>query len=116
MTRNIIFLMGLLILIYNLPRLAYAERETTVMSPFPELPIPGSSTSKAIPWLKSYCQTPSVKKVSADSDVLRCDSYEWQGQQVSLEFMSANGLIGRCLLYTSPSPRDQRGSRMPSSA
>ena len=25
-------------------------------------------------------------------------------------------LIGRCLLYTSPSPRDQRGSRMPSSA
>ena len=28
--------------------------------------------------------------------------------------MSTDGLI--CLLYTSPSPRDQRGSRMPSSA
>ena len=26
------------------------------------------------------------------------------------------GLRMRCLLYTSPSPRDQRGSRMPSSA
>ena len=26
------------------------------------------------------------------------------------------GLIKACLLYTSPSPRDQRGSRMPSSA
>ena len=26
------------------------------------------------------------------------------------------GLIELCLLYTSPSPRDQRGSRMPSSA
>ena len=26
------------------------------------------------------------------------------------------GLADRCLLYTSPSPRDQRGSRMPSSA
>ena len=25
-------------------------------------------------------------------------------------------LLGACLLYTSPSPRDQRGSRMPSSA
>ena len=25
-------------------------------------------------------------------------------------------LLRRCLLYTSPSPRDQRGSRMPSSA
>ena len=27
-----------------------------------------------------------------------------------------NTRIGDCLLYTSPSPRDQRGSRMPSSA
>ena len=26
------------------------------------------------------------------------------------------GCDGACLLYTSPSPRDQRGSRMPSSA
>ena len=26
------------------------------------------------------------------------------------------GLVQSCLLYTSPSPRDQRGSRMPSSA
>ena len=25
-------------------------------------------------------------------------------------------LVNTCLLYTSPSPRDQRGSRMPSSA
>ena len=29
---------------------------------------------------------------------------------------AAGGLGGTCLLYTSPSPRDQRGSRMPSSA
>ena len=28
----------------------------------------------------------------------------------------AGGVYGICLLYTSPSPRDQRGSRMPSSA
>ena len=27
-----------------------------------------------------------------------------------------NGQAGACLLYTSPSPRDQRGARMPSSA
>ena len=26
------------------------------------------------------------------------------------------GVYQHCLLYTSPSPRDQRGSRMPSSA
>ena len=30
-----------------------------------------------------------------------------------LEF---HGIYSNCLLYTSPSPRDQRGSRMPSSA
>ena len=29
---------------------------------------------------------------------------------------AARGKDGFCLLYTSPSPRDQRGSRMPSSA
>ena len=28
----------------------------------------------------------------------------------------SNPLVDDCLLYTSPSPRDQRGSRMPSSA
>ena len=45
--------------------------------------------------------------------------------EVSVEMIAASGEIGidvmlelcqSCLLYTSPSPRDQRGSRMPSSA
>ena len=31
---------------------------------------------------------------------------------INVQITNANG----CLLYTSPSPRDQRGSRMPSSA
>ena len=35
-------------------------------------------------------------------------------------FVSAGNAVGNvgkdCLIYTSPSPRDQRGSRMPSSA
>ena len=30
--------------------------------------------------------------------------------------MGENAVLEACLLYTSPSPRDQRGSRMPSSA
>ena len=30
--------------------------------------------------------------------------------------LQSEKLAGDCLLYTSPSPRDQRGSRMPSSA
>ena len=36
----------------------------------------------------------------------------WNGKQLGLEGAANMG----CLLYTSPSPRDQRGSRMPSSA
>ena len=32
------------------------------------------------------------------------------------EYATVGDLIAACLLYTSPSPRDQRGSRMPSSA
>ena len=35
-------------------------------------------------------------------------------QMLKYAFMTENELT--CLLYTSPSPRDQRGSRMPSSA
>ena len=37
--------------------------------------------------------------------------YDLQGDQAS-----RTGEYLDCLLYTSPSPRDQRGSRMPSSA
>ena len=33
-----------------------------------------------------------------------------------VSIMAVNNEVGACLLYTSPSPRDQRGSRMPSSA
>ena len=37
---------------------------------------------------------------------------------VNAEFSDGHNVprINPCLLYTSPSPRDQRGSRMPSSA
>ena len=43
-----------------------------------------------------------------------------EGNYVVADFVcptrEARKLFGACLLYTSPSPRDQRGSRMPSSA
>ena len=34
----------------------------------------------------------------------------------SIFYTAQTDLVKSCLLYTSPSPRDQRGSRMPSSA
>ena len=45
---------------------------------------------------------------------------EWldadNGQTIKVNNPATGEIIGTCLLYTSPSPRDQRGSRMPSSA
>ena len=40
----------------------------------------------------------------------------WKHKKKILYWSALSGTIGVCLLYTSPSPRDQRGSRMPSSA
>ena len=39
-----------------------------------------------------------------------------KGEIVGLLGPNGAGKTTTCLLYTSPSPRDQRGSRMPSSA
>ena len=42
---------------------------------------------------------------------------EWRDYGISmLKDVSIFSIYRHCLLYTSPSPRDQRGSRMPSSA
>ena len=49
------------------------------------------------------------------------EDYEWLLENFAGKNMKAitdliEDHIGPCLLYTSPSPRDQRGSRMPPSA
>ena len=41
---------------------------------------------------------------------------QWWNQQLRLGLRQTGRPPETCLLYTSPSPRDQRGSRMPSSA
>ena len=46
----------------------------------------------------------SIAELCRQEGIAQSQYYSW-----SKEFMD-------CLLYTSPSPRDQRGSRMPSSA
>ena len=51
----------------------------------------------AVPRSESAYRTPVF-----DSDLMDCEFHE--------------AFVDTCLLYTSPSPRDQRGSRMPSSA
>ena len=42
--------------------------------------------------------------------------YKGENAKKLADFMAANGGMITCLLYTSPSPRDKRQSRMPSSA
>ena len=60
-----------------------------------------SSKSKVVfPKLKNIGPLEVIQSYPVDT-VKKNDTYE---------------LIKNCLLYTSPSPRDQRGSRMPSSA
>ena len=46
-----------------------------------------------------------------DDDLDLADSASFESSEISSNFEESS-----CLLYTSPSPRDQRGSRMPSSA
>ena len=56
-------------------------------------------------------------KVKVD---LNSDAFVLMGGETpnncKLQIMSSTLRVRTCLLYTSPSPRDQRGSRMPSSA
>ena len=55
----------------------------------------------------------SGKEKKEFDNVVRC--YETKQHKKGLK--SADFVLKKfCLLYTSPSPRDQRGSRMPSSA
>ena len=49
------------------------------------------------------------------AEVARVHEWVTQAADGGAEVMSGGEALG-CLLYTSPSPRDQRGSRMPSSA
>ena len=57
--------------------------------------------------------TSDMKK--ADIFISQSNSFnEMDSEEVKKGLEKAKGFI--CLLYTSPSPRDQRGSRMPSSA
>ena len=47
-----------------------------------------------------------------EQNILQCEE---KGKKVKLVYVTPD-FHNPCLLYTSPSPRDQRGSRMPSSA
>ena len=55
----------------------------------------------------------AVSRVSSPSMMAKSKALPFLEQPAHLDGSMAGDV---CLLYTSPSPRDQRGSRMPSSA
>ena len=67
----------------------------------------------------AYVAKPHVRMVEAFADYFQVPSKR-SGSLPVIAGSSSKGqttcYLGTCLLYTSPSPRDQRGTRMPSSA
>ena len=61
----------------------------------------------------------SAGEIRFNSDTKKLEYYDgavWQSSTfINVDDADYDGVL-TCLLYTSPSPRDQRGSRMPSSA
>ena len=67
-------------------------------------------------WLQQFadfCTYANQHKVSVIAGVAPGLDFDFGDLPSGADF---NALLSNCLLYTSPSPRDQRGSRMPSSA
>ena len=60
-------------------------------------------------------ETPSVTLINITAEFLRRFERNLLDAKY-IEYLEENDIYTVCLLYTSPSPRDQRGSRMPSSA
>ena len=69
--------------------------------------------------LKGYGFVEYADYATAMSAVRNLNAREYNGRQLRVdhaETMKGGGGANVCLLYTSPSPRDKRQSRMPSSA
>ena len=64
------------------------------------------------------CATPSVAKNVKYFDFFAVKQFKliYYPEPIGGLFGENSDMSKSCLLYTSPSPRDQRGSRMPSSA
>ena len=72
------------------------------------------------PLFTQVCHCLDCKKLTGSSYVMNTsifeDSLKINGELLKAELIAGSGKKCTCLLYTSPSPRDKRQSRMPSSA
>ena len=73
----------------------------------------GRLGSVVVGGLKDY----EVIRAGRSGPDLKIDALDFESVSAAFATIGPfDALISCCLLYTSPSPRDQRGSRMPSSA
>ena len=75
------------------------------------LPIVNIDTDMIIP--KQFLKT--IKRTGLGKNLFFEMRYDDQGKEID-DFILNKTPYNNCLLYTSPSPRDKRQSRMPSSA
>ena len=69
----------------------------------------------------STTHTEVIQSLGAENTLIAVDAFsdvDFPVQRIDAYTVTAEEIapLDACLLYTSPSPRDQRGSRMPSSA
>ena len=114
--RRMLIMLGVVLLIVLVLAAYKAFSVYTMVQGF-SVPRPAVSVAVATaierPW---QARLPTVGTLKALQGVDL--SLETDGTVIDLQFESGQKVkAGQpCLLYTSPSPRDQRGSRMPSSA
>ena len=80
-----------------------------LLAAFPKLVTTGNSQH-------TYVETESVRYVYQPMEALYLLLITNKSSNIMEDLETLRLLAKFCLLYTSPSPRDQRGSRMPSSA
>ena len=98
-------------------KLARAEYLNIFRSQFPNVDVNGDGVINAKDSKNDNARKAARKASETPMGTLRKnDRIVFLGDSITAAGVRPTGYITHCLLYTSPSPRDQRGSRMPSSA
>ena len=100
---------------YTLARSEFSQLQVGCARHFPaRLTLRPSVTTPAVPQAGATAASLLLRGLAGDADIAAASIVRNDALGVAAKRAVARFL--RCLLYTSPSPRDQRGSRMPSSA